>query len=78
MRQEHGMAGQNGGQDAGNGSGECYRGFPPAYWAFTKQPLAQSLSKLNEQEEQEMLQVFQAVLTYAGLGQNGKIVLDII
>lgn len=72
LRQEHGMSGQNGGQDSAGGGGECYRGFSPAYWAFTKQPLTQTLSKLNEQEEQEMLQVFQSVLTYAGLGQNGK------
>lgn len=52
--------------------GETYKGFPHAYWAFSRQPLPQSLSKLPDQEEQAMLQVFQSVLTYAGLGLNGK------
>lgn len=50
------------------------KGFPHAYWAFSRQPLPQSLSKLPDQEEQAMLQVFQAILTYAGLGQNGETV----
>lgn len=53
------------------GDGETYKGFHYAFWAFSKQ-LQQSISRLNEQEEQQMLQVFQIMLTYAGLGQNGK------
>lgn len=52
--------------------GETYKGFPHAYWAFSRQPLLQSLTKLPDQEEQAMLQVFQSILTYAGLGQNGE------
>lgn len=52
--------------------GETYKGFPHAYWAFSRQALPQSLSKLPDQEEQAMLQVFNSILTYAGLGQNGK------
>uniref|UniRef100_A0A336N0C3 CSON009847 protein n=1 Tax=Culicoides sonorensis TaxID=179676 RepID=A0A336N0C3_CULSO len=54
--------------------GETYKGFPHAYWAFSRQPLPQSLSKLPDQEEQAMLQVFQSILTYAGLGTNGEVV----
>uniref|UniRef100_A0A182IIZ7 Myosin motor domain-containing protein n=1 Tax=Anopheles atroparvus TaxID=41427 RepID=A0A182IIZ7_ANOAO len=54
--------------------GETYKGFPHAYWAFSRQALPQSLSKLPDQEEQAMLQVFNSILTYAGLGQNGETV----
>lgn len=54
--------------------GETYKGFPHIYWAFSRQQIRQSLSKLPDAEEQIMLQVFQAILTYAGLGQNGEIV----
>ncbi|CAD7083788.1 unnamed protein product [Hermetia illucens] len=63
LRAEHGSAVQD--------HGETYKGFPHAFWAFSRQPLPQSLSKLPDQEEQAMIQVFQAILTYAGLGQNG-------
>lgn len=60
LRQEHGD------------SGETYKGFHYAFWAFSRQPLAQTISRMVEPEEQIMLQVFQVILTYAGLGQNGK------
>jgi hypothetical protein len=53
--------------------GETYKGFPHAYWAFSRQSLPVSLTKLPDQEEQAMLHVFGSILTYAGLGQNGKI-----
>jgi len=53
-------------------SGETYKGFPYTYWAFSRQPIAQSLSKLPEGEETLGLQVFNTILTYAGLGQDGK------
>ncbi|XP_055373723.1 myosin-I heavy chain isoform X2 [Condylostylus longicornis] len=66
LRAEHGTAVQD--------HGETYKGFMHAYWAFSRQPLPQSLSKLPDQEEQAMLQVFQAILTYAGLGQSGEAV----
>ncbi|XP_046401515.1 myosin-I heavy chain isoform X2 [Ischnura elegans] len=51
--------------------GETYKGFSYAYWAFSRQCIPQSLSKIPETEEQIVLQVFQIILTYAGLGQNG-------
>ncbi|KAG8231152.1 hypothetical protein J437_LFUL011821, partial [Ladona fulva] len=52
--------------------GETYKGFSYGYWAFGRQPIPQSLSKIPETEEQVALQVFQIILTYAGLGQNGE------
>lgn len=55
----------------GGEGGEGVKGFPYGFWAFSRQPLAQSLSKIPESEEQIAIQVFQIVLTYAGLGQNG-------
>lgn len=66
LRAEHG--------NAASDHGESYKGFQHAYWAFSRQPLLQSLTKLPDQEEQAMLNVFQSILTYAGLGQNGEIV----
>ncbi|XP_055613546.1 myosin-I heavy chain [Uranotaenia lowii] len=54
--------------------GETYKGFPHGYWAFSRQALPQSLSKIPDQEEQAMIQVFNSILTYAGLGQNGETV----
>lgn len=52
--------------------GETYKGFPHSFWAFSRQQITQSLSKLSDQEETVMLQVFQAILTYSGLGATGK------
>lgn len=66
LRAEHG--------NALSDHGESYKGFPHAYWAFSRQALPQSLTKLPDQEEQAMLNVFQSILTYAGLGLNGEIV----
>ena len=63
LRAEHGNSVQD--------HGETYKGYPHAFWAFSRQPLPQSLSKIPDQEEQAMLQVFHAILTYAGLGQSG-------
>ncbi|XP_023721880.1 myosin-I heavy chain isoform X2 [Cryptotermes secundus] len=62
LRQEHGSSTDH---------GETYRGFPHAYWAFSRQSIPQSLSKMPEVDEQMSLQVFQSILTYAGLGQDG-------
>lgn len=59
-------------QENGGDTGETYKGYHYAFWAFSRQPLQQSISRLPENEEQIMLQVFQTILTYAGLGQNGK------
>uniref|UniRef100_A0AAR5PAA7 Myosin motor domain-containing protein n=1 Tax=Dendroctonus ponderosae TaxID=77166 RepID=A0AAR5PAA7_DENPD len=61
-------------QEHGGDTSETYKGFHHAFWAFSKQPLLQSISKMPEAEEQVMLQVFQIILTYAGLGQNGEII----
>ncbi|XP_015184987.1 PREDICTED: unconventional myosin-X isoform X2 [Polistes dominula] len=65
LRQEHGSATDH---------GETYKGFPYAYWAFSRQPIPQTLSKLPDPEDQMALSVFQLILTYAGLGQNGDTV----
>ncbi|KAG7202639.1 hypothetical protein KM043_009818 [Ampulex compressa] len=65
LRQEHGSATDH---------GETYKGFPYAYWAFSRQAIPQSLSKLPDPDEQMSLSVFQLILTYAGLGQNGDTV----
>ncbi|KAJ8673469.1 hypothetical protein QAD02_004731 [Eretmocerus hayati] len=60
-------------QEAGNATdqGETYKGFHYGYWAFSRTPITQSLTKLPDAEEQVALNVFQLILTYAGLGQNG-------
>ncbi|XP_063991813.1 myosin-VIIa isoform X1 [Diachasmimorpha longicaudata] len=65
LRQEHGNS---------TDDGETYKGFPHAYWAFSRGAIPQSLTKLPDPEEQISLSVFQLVLTYAGLGQNGDTV----
>ncbi|KAL0269418.1 UNVERIFIED_CONTAM: hypothetical protein PYX00_007160 [Menopon gallinae] len=57
-----------------SGEMENLKGFPYTFWAFSRQPILQSLSKIPEAEEQIALQVFQIMLTYAGLGQNGDTV----
>lgn len=51
--------------------GETYKGFSGSYWSFSRQPIVQSLSRLSEQDEPIALQMFQIILKYAGLGQNG-------
>lgn len=65
LRQEHGSSTDH---------GETYKGFHYSYWAFSRQIIPQSLSKLPDAEEQISLSVFQLILTYAGLGQNGDTV----
>lgn len=52
------------------GVSEVYKGFSLSYWAFGRQPMTQSLSKM-EAEEPSAVQMYQIILTYAGLGQNG-------
>lgn len=68
LRAEHGSSVHHGDH------GETYKGYPHAYWAFSRQSLPQSLSKIPDPEEQAMIQIFQSILTYSGLGQNGEIV----
>ncbi|VVC26926.1 Hypothetical protein CINCED_3A012016 [Cinara cedri] len=53
---------------------ETYKGFSGSYWSFSRQLISQSLSRLSEQDEQIALQMFQIILKYAGLGQNGEVV----
>lgn len=65
-------------QEHGGDTGETYKGFHYAFWAFSRQPLPQSISRIPENDEQVMLQVFQIILTYAGLGQNGKLQFEIL
>ncbi|CAG9820976.1 unnamed protein product [Phaedon cochleariae] len=61
-------------ENGGGDTGETYKGFHYAFWAFSRQPLPQSISRIPEADEQVMLQVFQIILTYAGLGQNGEVI----
>ncbi|XP_049959838.1 myosin-I heavy chain [Schistocerca serialis cubense] len=65
LRQEHGSTAEH---------GETYKGFPYAYWAFSRQPIPQSLSKMPESEETVAIQIFNLILAYAGLSQNGDAV----
>ncbi|KAL1461041.1 hypothetical protein WDU94_012973 [Cyamophila willieti] len=51
---------------------ETYKGFSYSFWAFSRSCVVQSLSRLPEADEQIALQMFQIILTYAGLGQNGE------
>lgn len=55
------------------GEGESVKGYPYTFWAFSRQLLTQSFSKIPEADEQIALQVSQLILTYAGLGQNGEL-----
>ena len=71
LRQEFGAGAL--GEGAGDGSGDCYKGFPYAYWAFSKHQLNQSLTKLPEPEEQVAIQVFTLILQYAGLISSGNL-----
>lgn len=54
--------------------GETYNGFQHAFWAFSRQQIVQSIMRLSEQEEIIMLQIFQSILIYAGLGITGIII----
>ncbi|XP_068235382.1 myosin-VIIa-like isoform X1 [Palaemon carinicauda] len=60
-------------QDYGGENSETYKGFHPMYWAFSKAPLVQTLSKITSPEfEQQAIQISLAILTYAGLSQNAE------
>ena len=50
-----------------NEQGELYKGFPHTYWAFSKTCLAQTLTAMQEQDEQAALEIFSLILTYSGL-----------
>ena len=51
-----------------NEQGEVYKGHSHAFWAFTKAAMTQTLSVMGaEADEATALDVFQLILTYAGL-----------
>ena len=48
--------------------GEVYKGFSHAFWAFNKGSMSQTISIMeSETEEVQALEVFNLILTYAGL-----------
>ncbi|XP_064073891.1 myosin-I heavy chain [Vanessa tameamea] len=49
--------------------GECYKGFPAAYWCWARS-LPHSLTKLNEAEEVAAMQIFKDIMSHAGLTNN--------
>ncbi|GBP24386.1 Myosin-I heavy chain [Eumeta japonica] len=49
--------------------GECYKGFPPGYWCWSR-TLPHSLTKLNEAEEVAAMQIFKDIMSHAGLSTN--------
>ncbi|XP_034833714.1 myosin-I heavy chain [Maniola hyperantus] len=49
--------------------GECYKGFPSAYWCWARS-LPHSLTKLNEAEEVAAMQIFKDIMSHAGLSSN--------
>lgn len=55
-----------------NEQGEVYKGHSHVYWAFTKNVLGQTLGVMAEQDEIQALEVFQLILTYAGLLLHNK------
>lgn len=60
-------------QDYGENA-ETYKGYHHLFWAFSKTPLTQPLTKITTPEvEQQALQISMAILTYAGLNPNSKI-----
>ncbi|XP_075147106.1 unconventional myosin 81F [Haematobia irritans] len=50
---------------------ETYKGVPHSCWAFSKENISQCLTKMSDQDESVMMQIFQAISTYAGLGISG-------
>ncbi|XP_045616185.1 unconventional myosin-VIIa isoform X2 [Procambarus clarkii] len=59
-------------QDYGENS-ETYKGFHHMFWAFSKAPLTQTLTKIPTPEvEQQAIQISLVILTYAGLNPNAE------
>ncbi|XP_060665378.1 LOW QUALITY PROTEIN: myosin-VIIa [Drosophila nasuta] len=52
--------------------GETYKGFSHAFWAFSKQQISSCLSSLCDQDEAIMIQVFDSILQFSGLGTCGE------
>ena len=55
-----------------NEQGEVYKGHSHAFWAFTKTSMSQTLSVMADNDEQQALEVFNLILTYAGLSAANK------
>ncbi|XP_030246236.1 kinesin-like protein KIN-14I [Drosophila navojoa] len=56
--------------------GETYKGFPHSFWAFSKQQLTFCLSSLTDQDETTMIQIFDSILKFSGLGISGNFELN--
>ncbi|KRK07125.1 uncharacterized protein Dyak_GE28252 [Drosophila yakuba] len=56
--------------------GEIYKGFSHTFWAFSKQQIPFCLSTISDQEEVVMVQVFDLILTFSGLGTSEPTVSD--
>ncbi|KAH8275039.1 hypothetical protein KR018_000045, partial [Drosophila ironensis] len=52
-------------------NGETYKGFSYSFWAFSKQQIPFGLSTLSDQDESIMVQIFESILTFSGLGTSG-------
>ncbi|XP_033241744.1 unconventional myosin heavy chain 6 isoform X1 [Drosophila pseudoobscura] len=52
--------------------GETYKGFSHSFWAFSKQQIPFCLSSLSDQDESVMVQIFDSILTFSGLGTSGE------
>lgn len=56
--------------DSIGSSGELYKGFPPGWWSFSRQPITHPLTRLPEAEEPQALAMFVSVLAWAGLATS--------
>ncbi|KAH8379162.1 hypothetical protein KR009_003331 [Drosophila setifemur] len=52
--------------------GETYKGFSHSFWAFSKQPIPFGLSTISDPDESVMVQIFDSILTFSGLGSSGE------
>eukprot|EP00096_Caligus_rogercresseyi_P014723 TRINITY_DN7219_c0_g1_i1.p1 TRINITY_DN7219_c0_g1~~TRINITY_DN7219_c0_g1_i1.p1 ORF type:complete len:1203 (-),score=258.06 TRINITY_DN7219_c0_g1_i1:890-4303(-) len=55
-----------------NEQGEMYKGYGHSYWAFTKSGLPTTLSVIPEGDEAQAVEVFNLILTYAGLAPTNS------
>lgn len=53
--------------------GETYKGFSHSFWAFSKQQITFCLSSLTDQDETIMIQIFESILQFSGLGILGEL-----
>lgn len=65
-------------QDVGE-MDESYKSFRHSHWAFSKVALTHSVSVINDAEaEDTALHVFQSILAYSGLLEQGNIIRKIL